>query len=144
MTLRFFKSFILVNIFRILTNLFPTFIRFFSKNIGYSHGNTTGEWSDRYQLDSWTVGHLESSPKYVNRCWMGMTYTDWSTYVMAHISIFGRCTATSVLIEWYVTWTWSPISHSYQPQTVLSHSLILRLLIHWPLQRMVICDLRNT
>ena len=41
MTLRSFKSFILVNIFKILTNLFLTFIRFLSKNIGYSHGNTT-------------------------------------------------------------------------------------------------------
>src|SRR5882762_8636087 len=46
MTLRFFMSYILVNIFRIITNLFETLIPFFSKNIGCS-GNTmckTSRW----------------------------------------------------------------------------------------------------
>src|ERR1700734_2967935 len=32
---------ILSNILSIFVNLFPTLISFFSKNIGYSHGNTT-------------------------------------------------------------------------------------------------------
>jgi len=38
---RFFMLYILLNIFRILMNLFETLIPFFLKNIGYSHGNTT-------------------------------------------------------------------------------------------------------
>ena len=38
---RFFKSFILGNIFIILTNLFETFTRFFSENIGCNRRNTT-------------------------------------------------------------------------------------------------------
>ena len=45
MTLRLFISSISSNIFNIFVNLLPPLIAFFSKNIGYSHGNTKSNYS---------------------------------------------------------------------------------------------------
>src|SRR6202050_2310385 len=80
MTLRFFKLFMLVNIFIILTNLFETFIRFFSKNIGYNCGNT------KSGIDLAQVGrNLSTSGSLQRLPWQRLAEIIWGLMSLGHL-----------------------------------------------------------